>query len=154
MRRVLLFSIILIAALLIIWSFGRWQKKETVGVAEPERRVVSSLIEKSDEGEGGVTVTARPIILPENKEKNIVFEFVMDTHSGDLTDFSVLEKVSLISGDKEVLSKEWQETVISAHHRAGRLAFEVGVRQLTERELELVIRDLAGIPERRLKWTL
>lgn len=152
MRKVLSFGILLIAASLIIWSFNGLQKRKAVDVAKPASPAASSLIAKSDEGGGGVTVTARPAKI--NKGEDIIFEFAIDTHSGNLMDFAVLEKVILIFGDKEVLPKEWQETANSGHHRSGKLVFEVGIHQLAEKELELVIRDLAEVSERRLKWTL
>lgn len=150
MRKVLLFGIPLIVIPLIIWSFGGRQDAKTAGVTGLASTATPSPVAKSDIGEGGVTVTARPTVVG---GENVLFEFTVDTHSGDLTDFAVLEKVSLISGDKEVLPKEWQETSSSDHHRSGRLVFEVReIRGMGD--LELVVRDLAGVPERRIKWSL
>lgn len=154
MRKVLLFGVLLIVIPLIIWSFGGRQDAKTAGVTGLASTATPSPVAKSDSGEGGVTVTAQPVITG---GEDIIFEFTIDTHSGDLTDFPVLEKVSLVSGDREVLPKEWRETASSGHHRAGKLVFKVGEipRQArdTVGELELVIRDLGGIPERKLEWT-
>lgn len=146
MRVILPLGALLVAGLFIIGFFDWWQKRE-VGVTKPKSPATPLLAAKSDSGDGGVTVTAQPVITGGD---DIIFEFIIDTHSGDLTDFAVLEKVRLISGGRETLPKEWQETANSGHHRAGRLVFEL----MGMGELELVIKGLAGIPERRLKWTL
>lgn len=151
MKWILALGILFVLTLFTVRFFDRQQERNTAGTVRPASTAAPSFAAKSDSGEGGVTVTAQPVVVD---TEDIVFEFTVDTHSGDLTNFSVLEKVSLISGDKEVLSKDWQETASSAHHRSGKLVFEKGVRQLAESEVELVVKDLAGVPERRLKWTL
>lgn len=150
MKKVLLFSVLLIVAGFVVWSFGRWQRRDVGGVVKLAGPVAPLPVAKSDAGEGGVTVTAQPVVAG---KEDIIFEFTIDTHSGDLTDFAVLEKVSLVLGGKAIMPKEWQETASSAHHRSGKLVFKV--REMREMgELELVIRDLGGIPERKLEWTL
>lgn len=146
MRKTLLFGALLIVGLFIVWFFSWRQKEETTDATKPESTVLAPVI-KSDAGEGGVTVTAQPVAVD---TEDIVFEFTIDTHSGDLTSFSVLEKVSLVSEGKVTVPKDWQETASSAHHRSGRLVFE----KVETSEVELVIRDLGAIAERRLKWTI
>lgn len=150
MKKVLLFGVLLIAISLIIWSFGGRQKKGTAGVVKPASSATSLLVAKSDAGEGGITVAAQPVAV---SGENIIFEFTIDTHSGDLTSFPILEKASLVFEGKEVLPDEWQETANSGHHRSGRLVFKI--REIGEiGEMELKIKDLGGIPERRIEWTL
>lgn len=146
MKKVLLFGVLLVAGLFIIGFFGRRQGKEVADVVKPESTVLAP-VAKSDAGEGGVTVTAQPVVID---TEDIVFEFTIDTHSGDLTNFSVLEKVSLVSGGKATMPKDWQEAASSVHHRSGKLVFE----KIGTSEMELVVKDLAGVPERKLKWTL
>lgn len=153
MRWALVLGVLLTVGVFSAWFFNRPQDRNAVGLARPAGTATASLVTKSDAGEGGVTVTARPVDV---SEESVVFEFVMDTHSGDLTNFSVLEKVSLVLGERVVAPKEWQETANSGHHRAGRLVFEI--RDIGEMgeigEIELVIKDLGGVDERKIGWTL
>lgn len=150
MKWALALGILFALALFTVRSFDRRQEGNTAGAVRPASTAAPSFAAKSNSGEGGVTVTAQPVVMG---AEDIIFEFTIDTHSGDLTSFSILERVSLVSGGKATMPKDWQEKASSGHHRAGRLVFKVGeMREM--RELELVVRDLGGIPERKLEWTL
>lgn len=90
----------------------------------------------------------------------IAFKVAMDTHSVDL-DRIDLGKVAVLRNDqgREVKPEAW-DAPAGGHHREGTLLFPskdgsgspmvgVGVKAL-----ELVIRDVAGVKERVLRWEM
>ena len=105
----------------------------------------------SQENEGGnVTVIVKPINfkIGEKPELEVIFE----THSVDL-DFDV-SQVSNLSDDKgNVLTTPiWEGSSPGGHHRKGALTFN---SPLTETKyVELSILNIAGVKERRFKWSL
>ena len=90
----------------------------------------------------------------------LAFTVVMDTHSVDL-DGVDLRQSAVLRTDKgiEVKPSVW-EAPKGGHHREGRLIFPdkgpdgVPVIGPNTRVVELVIRGVAGVPERTLRWDL
>lgn len=88
-----------------------------------------------------------------------VFSVVMDTHSVDL-DGVDLSRQAVLRTDQgiEIAPSAWQSP-LSGHHRRGMLTFPATtpdgrpVFSPATRRVELVIRDIAGVPERVLLWT-
>ncbi len=89
-----------------------------------------------------------------------VFNIAMNTHavaldSYDLKQFAVLR----IDGGRELQPIGW-EAPKGGHHRSGTLTFPVTDADGTpliasgSRTIELVIRDVAGVPERSFRWTI
>jgi hypothetical protein len=96
---------------------------------------------------GLVTLEAK---LLGHEGESLVFEIVMDTHSVALDGYD-LKELAVLRDNKggDFSPVEW----ISApggHHRKGKLAFSHPDR--TAETFELVIRDVAGVSERVLKW--
>ncbi|MDP2953771.1 MAG: hypothetical protein Q8O76_10700 [Chloroflexota bacterium] len=87
---------------------------------------------------------------------NLVFEVGMNTHSVDLDQYD-LAKLATLRDDS---GKEYRPVSWSAepggHHRSGTLTFPIpdSVGQGKARYLDLVIKDVAGVKERVLKWQL
>lgn len=106
-----------------------------------------ALGERSDAGEGAVTVTAK---IADKHDGVVVFDFFLNTHSVNLTDFDIQDNVVLISGRNTFKPTEWVENGGSGHHRNGKLVFTAPVQG----EIELVVFNLAGIRERKLTWEL
>lgn len=88
-----------------------------------------------------------------------VFEVAMNTHSVDLDGYD-LAKLAVLRTDKgqEVRPSRW-DAPAGGHHRRGTLAFPdkapdggplIGPNTAW---IELVIRDVAGVPERVFRWT-
>lgn len=125
-------------------------------ISKPEQKVATqgevsdNLKEKTDGGEGGITVTARPVTKLEVEE--IVFEFALNTHSVDLSDFDVGENVVLVAGNSSQEPSEWREESTSTHHRSGKLVFKFPANPVPE--VNLVIKNLGGVVERSLTWEL
>lgn len=125
------------------------------------------------DAQGGITVKAvfvtstyfkanptDPLAGKVDPERNIVFAITLDTHSGDLTRFDFVKNVTLRNDrGQQVTPSRWVATADGAHHRAGGLVFartdQAGrAMDAQVRVLELIVRDLGGVPERTLRWTL
>jgi hypothetical protein len=87
------------------------------------------------------------------------FKITMDTHAVDLDGYD-LERLAVLQTDQgqTVQPTEW-DAPKGGHHREGTLTFPATaangntlIRPETRR-IELVIRDVAGVPERTLTWT-
>lgn len=125
------------------------------------------------DAQGGITVKAvfvtstyfranptDPLTGKVDHERNIVFAITLDTHSGDLSKFDFVKNVTLRNDrGQQVTPSRWVATADGAHHRAGGLVFsrtdQAGrVLDAQAKVLELIVRDLGGVPERTLRWTL
>ena len=104
---------------------------------------------KSNAG-GNVTVDVKPTALEVGKP--IAFDIAMNTHSVDLSDD--MTKITLLRDEagKEYKPTVWNGPSGGGHHREGTLNFAA----LTNKPkfVELVIKGLAGVPERVFKWDL
>ena len=104
---------------------------------------------KSNEG-GSVTVDVKLTALEVGKP--IAFDIAINTHSVDLSDD--MTKITILRDDagKEYKPTAWNGPGGGGHHRAGTLSFAA----LTGKPkfVELVIKWLAGVPERVFKWDL
>ncbi len=109
--------------------------------------------------ERGVTVTATYRGLIEDGK--LGFDVKLDTHSGSLDGY-VIERLAYLRNDAGQVAEPvgWHAAEGSSHHRSGLLLFptidRAGNPLISEdtRSLELVVKDLAGVPERVLKWDL
>lgn len=109
---------------------------------------------KVDEG-GQVTVA----VTWRRPGADLEFVVAMDTHSVDLDQYDLGQLASLrVDGGPEVRPLGW-DAPRGGHHRSGTLTFPStladGSPLITAetRVIELVIRDVAGVPERRFRWT-
>ena len=102
---------------------------------------------------GAVTVKATWA----GRDAGPVFTVAMDTHSVDLNDFDLRQLALLRANDEPVQPIAW-DAPKSGHHREGALTFPSvtvdgkPVLGPDVRSVELVIRDVAGIPERVFRW--
>jgi hypothetical protein len=120
----------------------------------PAAQPAASAQTQTNEG-GGVTIKATWA----GPEAGPVFEVVLDTHSVDLDQYDLQELALLrVNGSQELRPVAW-EAPKGGHHREGKLSFPAtlpaGGPTLGEdlRTLELVIRDVGGVPTRSLQWT-
>lgn len=92
-------------------------------------------------------------------ENNIVFEVSMTTHSGDLRDYSMLEKAELEVDGKILKPTKWELSSKDSHHPVGVLAFPAkdengdGVIR-TDSTIKLNMKDLRDVPKRMFVWEL
>lgn len=87
-----------------------------------------------------------------------VFKVVLDTHAVDLDGYDLTQTALLRTDDgREVRPLGW-DAPKGGHHREGILSFPPaapdGKPVITQgRRIELLIRDVAGVPERKFQWT-
>ncbi len=86
----------------------------------------------------------------------LVFEVSMNTHSVDLDRYD-LSRLAILRDDagNEYRPLFW-DSAPGGHHRQGTLTFPVpdSLGRGEAKHIEMVIRDIAGVKERVLKWEL
>ncbi len=105
----------------------------------------------SQKNEGGnVTVAVYPEILEIGQKPKFKLEF--STHSVDLS-FDIAKQSYLLDNKGYRLDgSTWSGTPPGGHHRSGTLTF---INPLAETKyVELIIKDVAGVSERKFKWNL
>lgn len=81
-----------------------------------------------------------------------LFDVVMDTHSVDLDAYDLGQIAALRSGSSEFTPVGW-DAPKGGHHRKGILSFaRLDPGAVDAGYIELVIRDVNGVPERRFRW--
>lgn len=87
------------------------------------------------------------------------FAVAMDTHSVNLDPYD-LAKLAILRNDKgwQVAPIAW-DAPPGGHHRSGKLVFPAAVDgipliEMDTKYVEIVIRDVAGVKERVLRWNL
>lgn len=111
---------------------------------------------QSNEG-GSVTVNVEWVEIENLAGKDsLTFYVTMNTHSVDLDNYD-LGKLATLRDDSgnEYQPVSW-ESAPGGHHRKGTLTFGLpdSLRQGRAEYIEVVIRSVAGIAERVLKWEL
>jgi hypothetical protein len=101
--------------------------------------------------ENAVTVDITPLNLPEGGA-SVDFEVAFNTHSVEL-DFDPAT-ISLLRDDegREYPALAWEGSPPNGHHRSGTLRFKVP--DYATNFIEVVIKDVAGVPERVFRWDL
>ena len=113
---------------------------------------LSSPEQSSEGGQVTVTVTWR------GPEAGPVFAVVMDTHSVDLDSYDLQGLAVLRTGEGKELRPSGWDAPKGGHHRQGNLTFPTTASDGSPlvgpatRSLELVLRDIAGVPERVFRW--
>ena len=88
--------------------------------------------------------------------KELTFNITMDTHSVDLDTYDLTTLASLRdSQGRQFKATSWQAPK-GGHHRSGTLGIkgDQSLLQPDTKYIELVIRDVANVPERVLRWEL
>ncbi len=96
---------------------------------------------------GSVTIEAK---LLGHQNGSLVFEISMGTHSVNLDTYD-FKQLALLRDDKsgEYSPIEW-DSAAGSHHRSGKLVFAHPDK--STKTFELVIRNVAGVNERVLRW--
>ena len=147
--------LLVIVAVLVRVALGVWTTLTPAQPANPAPAAApSSAATQTNEG-GQVTVKA----TWQGPSAGPVFTVVMDTHAVDLDGYDLKQLAALrIDGGREVQPAGW-DAPKGGHHREGTLTFPVTAadgRPLIgsdTRTIELIIRDVAGVRERDLRWT-
>lgn len=128
------------------------KKTEPSSEAKPTSKVNQSEDSfNTQESEGGnVTVTVKPKTLKVGE--NPSFELEFETHSVDLS-FDIVEQSYLVDDNgKRIEGAVWDGSPPGGHHRSGTLSFNNSLIQTNY--VELIIKNIAGISERKFRWEL
>lgn len=110
----------------------------------------NALTKENSEG----TVEIKTTLLTENSNNNqLVFEVVMNTHSGDLLQYDFVELAN-IGFSKETISFgkfEWQPSNQDSHHLKGNLIWK-GQIDKNYSFIDLNLKNIDQIPYRKFHW--
>jgi len=125
------------------------QKIPKITSSKPTVQTTKNPDSKVNEG-GNVTVTVKPKALKIGEKP--VFEINFETHLVDLS-FDVT-KISLLVDDqgKTYTQSVWAGSPPGGHHREGTLTFDTVLPKT--KFVELTLKDVAGVTERKFKWNL
>jgi len=101
--------------------------------------------------ERAVTVEVTPLNLP-GGGPTLDFEVAFNTHSVDLSFDPATISILRDDQGREFPAVAWEGAGPGGHHRAGVLRFEVP--QTDAKFIEVIIHDVAGVPERVFQWKL
>ncbi len=104
---------------------------------------------------GAVTIDVE-WVKTQAEPNSLTFNVAMDTHSVNLDQYD-LSKLAVLRDDsgQEYRPLSW-DSAPGGHHRQGRLTFTYpdSLKQGKTKYLEMVIRNIAGVAERVLRWEL
>lgn len=141
-KQALLTAIILLGLGFLVWRV--FPKKPD----QPPAAQTQTWETKTDE-QWPVLVKVTPL-EPGARAGQWKFNVVFDTHSAEL-DFDILQAVSLVDDQGRANSPlAWDGPGPGGHHREGILTF--AAINPTPPFVELKIKNIAGIPERALRW--
>jgi hypothetical protein len=103
-------------------------------------------VTRTNEG-GGVTIAATLLA----QEPTITFAVALDTHSVALDGYDLRQLATLRVDQGSPTQPSGWDAPAGGHHRAGTLSFPAPAADA--RAIELVIREVGGVPERVLQWT-
>ncbi len=139
-------GILTLIAVFVVFQLCLTRKPEP-SVSTPQ--LTNKLVSQEKE-EASVTVTVKPEVLKIGQKPKFQIEF--NTHSVDLS-FDIT-KISLLVDDKGNIYSNaiWNGSDPGGHHRSGTLSFNNFLTGTTN--AELIIRNIAGVAERKFKWNL
>jgi hypothetical protein len=150
-------SMLAMAAIVIGCASSAESMKER-GVSNSNSTSVSSLmmpsnglVQSSDGGAVTIDVEWKGAF-----NESLVFAVAMNTHSVDLDQYNLGELAVLRDDDgREYRPASWSSE-LGGHHRRGTLTFNLpeSLIQGGTEHLQLMIRDVAGIPKRVMEWKL
>ncbi len=125
----------------------------------PQAQAAPSYLQR-DRGEGGVEIEViyvTPDYLRSGGSASqryapdtyTVFLVSMNTHSVDLAGYDMAKISELRAAGKTYAPLRWESTSDNNHHRSGALIFP---RIDTSQPVELVIKTIAGVPQRLYRW--
>lgn len=149
----ILFTISIIILIVVGFSVLKTRDKKELPTIKAQAQ--DKLISRENDG-GNVTVTVKPITLKVGEKP--VFDLEFNTHSIDLS-FNVAKQSYLIYGKgnygygNRLTDGIWNGSPEGGHHREGTLAFNSVLLSETK-FVELIIKNVAGVTERKFKWNL
>jgi hypothetical protein len=144
-------TMILVIVVGLIAACGAGADQPEMGQAQAGQDVTAPTFDTQSNDEKAVWVEVTPLNLPEGGT-SLDFEVAFNTHSVNLrfdpTTISVLRD----DAGREYPALTWEGSGPGGHHRSGVLRFKVP-DEATD-FIEVVIHDVAGVPERVFHWHL
>lgn len=108
----------------------------------------STLTREDSQGSVAVQTTLLPM---ESDANQLTFEIAMNTHSGDLLQYSLETQAQLSFGSTIINSGvfEWKLVNEDSHHLTGYLKWK---GKIQEEDITLQIKDIDNIPSRTFTW--
>lgn len=101
--------------------------------------------------EGG-NVAVKVTLLQWQPNAPLEFDIAMDTHSVELADDMLKAVVLRDDSGLEYAPSAWDGPAGGGHHREGKIKF--APLTIEPKSLTLVVKNIAGVPERVFKWEL
>ncbi len=99
---------------------------------------------------GSVSVAVTPVALKLGAP--LEFDIAMNTHSVDLSNDMLTAVVLRDDAGKEYAPTGWDGPSSGGHHREGKIKF--GALTTNTKSVTLIVKNIAGVPERTFKWNL
>lgn len=141
--------LVLAIAGLIVWNTTRATGTSSSGPSQ------AGLNTQTNDG-GQVTVK----VTWQGKNVGPMFALEMDTHAVDLDRYNMRQLAILRTDQGQELAATMWNAPMGGHHRSGTLSFPTTFADGTPvigpntHKLTLIIRNVAGIPERMFQWTV
>ena len=115
------------------------------------QRPTNGLVQTSNGGGVTIDVEWRGF-----KDGSLVFGIVMDTHSGSVDQYNLIDLTVLRDSRGKEYRPVGSDIPFGGHHRSGLLTFPISdpANPLTAKYFDLILSDIAGIAERDLRWEL
>ncbi len=97
-----------------------------------------------------MTVAVTPLVLKPGNP--LEFDIAMNTHSVDLSNDMLKAVVLRDDTGKEYTPTAWDGPTGGGHHRGGKIKF--GELATGAKSVTLIVKGIAGVPERTFKWGL
>ncbi len=144
-------GVIALVGLAVLVSVGLWARSNSGATAITQP---GTMMQTNEDGQ--ITIKA----TWQGRGAGPVFAVEMDTHVVNLDGYD-LRQLAVLRTDQgqEIQPVSWNAPT-GGHHRSGTLTFPATLADGTPligsntRNIELVIRNVGGVPERTLKWTL
>lgn len=158
MRKTIILSILAVA--IFVAGFFAWnglKNSNQKASQQAQENQVGSQLDDNDlirTSEGGSVSVDVTFENPQTREKDpLVFEIAMNTHSVNLDTYDLPKQAILKTSDGRQFKDFTEETKGSGHHRTIYLKIKnKGIITSKTKSLELVLKDIAGVPTREFKW--
>lgn len=142
----ILLPVFIIIAIIIVLTVIKSRNTEVNNSQESNKN--KSLTQENNGENVKIIVTPKTLTVGEKPSFNIVFE----THSVDLA-FDVAQISSLVDEKGRVFNQSiWEGSGPGGHHREGTLTFNTVLSKT--KFIELIIKNVAGVSQRKLRWEL
>lgn len=137
--------LIIITVIAIIGAIS-FRASQTNQISVDQAQAMTLFPQTDNQGE--VVIKVAPLGLTTSKWQ---FEVSLDTHSVEL-DVDLTKSSVLIVDGREFQPVSWDGSPSGGHHREGTLTFASAKTKVSS--IELVLRNIGGVPERSFTWTI